>query len=170
MEIKIRRAVKEDCSRLLELVQELATYERAPNEVTVTLDHFTESGFGEKPVWWAFVATSPPNPPDKSGRALSKGEGEGILGFALYYIRYSTWKGQRMYLEDIVVTEKMRSKGIGKLLMDRLIEEAKEKKLSAIVWQVLDWNEPAINFYKKYKTKFDAEWVNCSISLEEGSY
>jgi len=166
MEIKIRRAVKEDCPRLLELVHELATYERAPNEVTVTLDHFTESGFGEKPVWWALVATSPPNPPDKSGRALSKGEGEEILGFALYYIRFSTWKGQRMYLEDILVTEKARGKGIGKLLMDRLIEEAKEKKLSAIVWQVLDWNEPAINFYKKYKTKFDGEWLNCSIYLE----
>jgi len=159
MNIKIRPAVKEDCPRLLELVQELATYERAPGEVTVTLEHLTESGFGEKPVWWAFVASSP-------YPFSTSGEGEQILGFALYYIRYSTWKGQRMYLEDIVVTEKMRSKGIGKLLMDRLIEEAKEKKLSAIVWQVLEWNEPAINFYKKYKTKFEGEWVNCSINLE----
>jgi GNAT superfamily N-acetyltransferase len=147
MEINIRRATREDCPRLLELVKELAEYERAPNEVTVTLEHFTESGFGEKPVWWAFVA-----------------EENGIIqGFALYYIRYSTWKGQAMYLEDILVTQSMRGKGIGRLLFERLIEEAKEKNLHRIVWQVLDWNEPAINFYKKYKTYFDAEWVNCSI-------
>lgn len=89
-----------------------------------------------------------------------------IEGFALYYIRYSTWKGQRMYLEDIIVTEKMRGQGMGRLLFDRLIEEAKERKFTGIVWQVLEWNEPAINFYKKYNASFDGEWVNCSISVE----
>lgn len=147
MEITIRRAVKEDCPRLLELVQELATYERAPDEVTVTLDHFVESGFGDRPVWWTFVA-----------------EVEGkVVGFALYYIRYSTWKGQAMYLEDILITNEMRGKGIGKLLFDRLIEEARKKKFNRIIWQVLDWNEPAINFYKKYNADIDAGWLNCSI-------
>jgi GNAT superfamily N-acetyltransferase len=147
MNIQIRRAVKEDCPRLLELVQELATYERAPNEVTVTLDHFTESGFGKNPVWWAFVA-----------------EFEGVVvGFALYYIRYSTWKGQAMYLEDILITNEMRGKGIGRLLFDRLIEEAREKKFNRIIWQVLDWNESAINFYKKYNAEIDGGWLNCSI-------
>ncbi|MEO5682980.1 MAG: GNAT family N-acetyltransferase [Chitinophagaceae bacterium] len=157
MDISIRRAVKEDCPRLLELITELAVYEKAPQEVTVTLEHFIESGFGETPVWWAFVATSP--------NAAKKGQEE-IHGFALYYVRYSTWKGQRMYLEDIVVTEKMRGKGLGKLLFDALIAEAKQKKFSGLVWQVLDWNEPAINFYKKYySAHFDPEWINCSINV-----
>lgn len=150
MSIIVRRAVEEDCPRLLELIRELAVYEKAPNEVTVTLEHFTESGFGEKPVWWAFVAE----------------ENNIIQGFALYYIRYSTWKGQRMYLEDIIVTQEARGKGIGKLLMNRLIEEAKEKKFSGMMWQVLEWNEPAINFYKKYfNPSFDPEWINCSLNL-----
>lgn len=149
MNIIVRPAVAADCARLLELVKELAVYEKAPHEVTVTLEHFIESGFGDKPVWWGFVAE----------------EDNMILGFILYYIRYSTWKGQRMYLEDFLVTEQARGKGIGKLLFDRLIREAKEKKFSGIVWQVLEWNEPAINFYKKYKANFDAEWVNCSIEI-----
>lgn len=124
-------------------------YENAPQEVKVTLDHFSASGFGPNPVWWTFVAEV---------------DGE-IKGFALYYIRRSTWKGQRMYLEDILVTESCRGKGLGKLLFDRLIEEAKEKKLSGIVWQVLEWNEPAFNFHKKYDATFDPEWVNCSITV-----
>jgi GNAT superfamily N-acetyltransferase len=149
MEINIRRAVKEDCPRMLELVQELAVFEKAPDEVTVSLAHFEESGFGENPVYWAFVAET----------------GNTIVGFALYYIRYSTWKGQRMYLEDILVTEEWRGKKIGRLLFERLIEEAKEKDLQGITWQVLEWNEPAISFYKKYNAAFDHEWINCSIAL-----
>ncbi len=147
--MEVRRAKKEDCPRLLELIQELALYERAPQEVTVTLEHFTQSGFGDQPIWWAFVAE----------------ENGFILGFALYYIRYSTWKGQVMYLEDIIVTEKSRGKGIGKLLFDQLIEEARARQFKRIVWQVLEWNEPAINFYKKYQANLDPEWWNGSIDL-----
>jgi GNAT superfamily N-acetyltransferase len=122
MEINIRRAVKEDCVRLLELIQELADYEKAPQEVTVTMEHFVESGFGARPVWWAFVAEA---------------DGQ-VEGFAMYYIRYSTWKGQRMYLEDLIVTEKMRGKGLGKMLFDQLIVEAKEMKFSGIACRY--WN------------------------------
>ncbi|HOA37998.1 MAG TPA: GNAT family N-acetyltransferase [Flavihumibacter sp.] len=147
--IVIRRAQQEDCARLLELIKELAVYERAPDEVTVTLAHFTDSGFGAQPVWWAFVA-----------------ELDGVVqGFALYYIRYSTWKGQRMYLEDILVTEEKRGLGLGRLLFDRLLVECKEKGFEGMVWQVLEWNEPAIHFYKKYDADFDPEWVNCSLKF-----
>ncbi|WP_298301115.1 GNAT family N-acetyltransferase [Hydrotalea sp.] len=149
MNINIRKAEKKDCARLLALIHELAVFEKAPEEVTVTLQHFEESGFGEKPVWWAFVA-------DVDGV---------VQAFALYYIRYSTWKGQRMYLEDILVTEQMRGKKIGSLLFDRLIQEAKEKKLNGMVWQVLNWNEPAIQFYKKYNAKIEDEWMNCSLQF-----
>lgn len=149
-DVIIRKAEKKDCARLMELIHELAVFEKAPQEMTVSLEHFQESGFGESPVWWAFVAEV---------------EGE-VEGFALYYIRYSTWKGRRMYLEDILVSEEMRGKGIGTLLFDRCVQEAKEKNLNGIVWQVLDWNEPAINFYKKNEgVNFDSSWLNCSINF-----
>jgi ribosomal protein S18 acetylase RimI-like enzyme len=138
---------------MMELVRELALYEKAPNEVTVELNHFIESGFGPNPVWWAYVA-----------EMTNEDNSKQIVGFALYYIRYSTWKGQRMYLEDIIVTENMRGNGIGKKLFDQLILVCKELQFKGITWQVLDWNEPAINFYKKFEgVKFDAEWVNCSL-------
>lgn len=150
MNITIRAAQKTDCPRMMELVKELAEYEKAPEQVTVSFDHFVQSGFGEKPVWWAYVA-------EADGK---------VEGFALYYIRYSTWKGQRMYLEDIIVTEKMRGHGLGKKLLDKLIEVAKENGFSGMMWQVLEWNEPAIHFYKKYKAvRFDPEWINCSLEL-----
>jgi GNAT superfamily N-acetyltransferase len=150
MTVAIRKAVKEDCHRMMDLIQELAVYEKAPEEVTVNFDDFVNAGFGEKPIWWAFVA-----------------ETDGMVqGFALYYIRYSTWKGERMYLEDLLVTEQLRGQGTGKLLFDALIKEARLKKFSGIAWQVLDWNEPAINFYKKLgAVSFDDGWVNCAMQL-----
>lgn len=151
MNIIIREAIKSDCLRLLELIQELAVYEKAPEEVTVSLKEFEDAGFSERPVWKAFVA-----------------EVDGIIqGFGLYYVRYSTWKGCRMYLEDLLVTEEMRGKGIGKLIFDRLIQEALEKGFRGMTWQVLDWNEPAINFYKKYSSDFDAGWINVSLSEDK---
>ncbi|HMO62050.1 MAG TPA: GNAT family N-acetyltransferase [Ferruginibacter sp.] len=150
MDITIRKATAADCPRMMELIKELAQYEKAPHEVTVDFEHFEQSGFGPNPVWWAYVA-------EADGR---------VEGFALYYIRYSTWKGQRMYLEDIVVTEKMRGQGLGRLLLEKLIAVAKAKNLCGITWQVLNWNEPAINFYKKFDgVRFDDEWINCSIDF-----
>ena len=151
--MKLRRAERRDVTAMLGLIKELAVYEKAPNEVTVDPSHFEESGFGPKPVWWAFVVEDDGQPSNP------------VVGFALYYIRYSTWKGQVMYLEDILVTESYRGHGIGKMLMDKLIEEAKEKGFKRITWQVLEWNEPAIRFYKKYNAQFDPEWVNVILDL-----
>ncbi|MEM6359301.1 MAG: GNAT family N-acetyltransferase, partial [Bacteroidota bacterium] len=91
-------------------------------------------------------------------------EEKDIVGISLYYYRYSTWKGKRLYLEDIIVTESERGKGIGKHLFDATIEYGKANNCTGMVWQVLDWNEPAINFYQKYyQADLDDEWINCSI-------
>ena len=139
----------------MQLIRELALYEKAPDAVTVSFDHFMESGFGPNPVWWALVAVAP----------AGNGTEEQVVGFALYYIRYSTWKGQRLYLEDIIVTESWRGKKVGHMLMDSLIETGKARGFSGMMWQVLDWNEPAINFYNKYNAHFDGEWINVSLEL-----
>ena len=149
--IIIRPALKEDCPSLMLLIKELAHFEKAPDEVSVSMVEFEDAGFGIRPVFKAFVAEFQ----------------SGIVGFALYYIRYSTWKGCRMHLEDILVTEKHRGKGIGSLLFDACILEANQTGLNGIVWQVLNWNEPAIAFYKKYSACFDSEWLNCSLSKED---
>ncbi|GAB0157562.1 GNAT family N-acetyltransferase [Chryseobacterium sp. Alg-005] len=148
-EIIIRKAVKDDCAPMLELIKELAEYEKALQEVTLTLEEFTKDGFGEAPVWGAFVAEW----------------NDEIVGISLYYDRYSTWKGRRLYLEDLVVTERMRGKQIGKKLFDATLEYGKSNSYSGMVFQVLNWNEPAINFYKKYNPKFDDEWLNVSIEF-----
>ncbi|TDO22584.1 GNAT family N-acetyltransferase [Pedobacter duraquae] len=151
MSVNLRYATAADCPRLLELITELAVYERAPEEVTVTLAEFVDAGFGAAPVWKAFVAE----------------EHDSIVGFALFYIRYSTWKGRRLYLEDFIVTESQRGKGTGKLLFDRIVQETAEKGYSGMVWQVLDWNEPAINFYNKYSATLESGWINASLSKEQ---
>ena len=151
MSISIRVAEKKDCPRIMELIMELAVYEKLPEEVTVTLDEFMDSGFGEKPVWKAFVAE----------------ENHTIVGFALYYTRYSTWKGCRLYLEDFLVTEEYRGRGVGKLLFETVMQEAKDKNYNGMSWQVLDWNEPAINFYKKYQAHIESGWLNASFSTEQ---
>ncbi len=130
----------------------MALYEKAPEEVTVTLEAFVDAGFGENPVWNAFVAES---------------DGEGIIGFALFYTRYSTWKGRRLYLEDFLVTERYRGKGVGKLLFEKVIQEAKENNYNGMVWQVLDRNQPAINFYNKYGAHIEEGCLNASFSKSQ---
>jgi GNAT superfamily N-acetyltransferase len=149
--IKIREGKKIDLPRVLELVKELAEYERAPHEVINTVAQMEEDGFGANPIFGFFVAER---------------ENE-IIGLSLYYWRYSTWKGKRLYLEDIIVTEKQRGGGVGKLLFDRTMQHALDTQCSGMMWQVLEWNEPAINFYKKYGAKLDDEWTNCNLEKNQ---
>ncbi len=149
--IEIRPGKKEDLPQVLELIRELAIYERAANEVENTVEMMLEDGFGEHPVYGFFVA-------EKDDK---------IIGLALYYYRYSTWKGKCLYLEDIIVTEAHRGAGIGRELLDKIVEKAKEDNVRRVNWQVLDWNEPAINFYKKVGADLDGEWINCALTREQ---
>ncbi len=149
MEIEIRTGIESDLPSVLKLIKELASYEKAPNEVTNTIDKMREDGFGRKPIFGFFVA-----------KKLNE-----IIGISLYYTRYSTWKGKCLYLEDIIVTEKFRGNGVGNLLFEKTKQFAEENNFISINWQVLDWNEPAINFYKKYNSSFDNQWINCRIIL-----
>lgn len=147
--MKLRKATAADVPAILKLVHELAVYEKAPEEVSNTEERMLKEGFGEHPAF---------------GCILADREGE-IVGMSLYYYRYSTWKGRRLYLEDLIVTESARGTGLGKLLFDRTIEIAREEGCSGMMWQVLDWNEPAINFYKKYNARLDGEWLNCHLDF-----
>ena len=149
--MNIRPGEKKDLPRALELIKELASYENAPHEVINTVPLMEQDGFGPNPIYGFFVAEN----------------GKEIVGISLYYWRYSTWKGKRLYLEDIIVTEKDRGSGIGKLLFDRTMKKALDENCSGMMWQVLGWNEPAINFYKKYGAKMDAEWTNCSLETDQ---
>lgn len=149
--VRIRKATRRDVPRILTLIRELATYEKAPREVKVTAKELLRDGFGKKKVYECFVAEVP---------------GKGVVGIALYYIKYSTWKGKCIYLDDIIVTESMRGSGIGKKLFDTLVGVARKMKVRKMEWQVLNWNKPAIGFYKKYRTVFDDEWINCKLVFE----
>lgn len=149
----IREGKIEDLPRVLELVKELALYEKAPEQVTNTLEMMQEDGFGPHPIFGLFVA-------EKN----STGE---IIGISIFYYRYSTWKGKRLYLEDIVVTESERGHGAGKLLFDRTMLKCIEANCTGMMWQVLDWNTPAINFYQKYGAELDSGWINCNLQSED---
>ncbi len=147
----IRKATSKDVPSIMQLVRELAEFEKAPEEVLNSESQMLAEGFGENPAFEALVAET-----EKS-----------ICGMSLYYYSYSTWKGRSMYIDDIIVNENCRNQGIGRALMEATIQVAKEKNVGKLHWQVLDWNEPAIKFYQKYDPSFDPEWINCAIEKEK---
>ena len=148
MEVKIRRGQKADLPCVLALIKELAEFEKALDEVSVTLEELEYDGFGQHPYYWFIVAEY-------------KGE---IIGLSFYFIRYSTWKGRFLFLEDFVVKEKFR---VGVQLFEETIRIAQRLKVKGMVWQVLDWNEDAIRFYKKYEASIHTEWLNGKLSNEQ---
>ena len=151
MNIIIRKGTKADLPQVHALIMELAVYEKAPEEVTNTLADLQEDGFGEKPVFEFLVA-----------EAENK-----VVGLCLYYMAYSTWKGKMLFLEDLVVTETHRRFGVGKMLFDAFARRALELGAKRLKWQVLEWNEPAITFYKKLNANLDGEWINCNMTEQE---
>ena len=142
--IEIREARVEDCHSMVDLITELAIYEKAEKEMEMTAVQLERDGFGENPLFHVIVAEK---------------EAE-IIGMAFYYYKYSTWKGSCLYLEDLVVREASRKDGVGSKLFEAVIRVAKLKKVKRMEWQVLDWNEPAIKFYNKYNAELDSEWIN----------
>ena len=151
MKITLRKAEKKDIPEILELIKELALYERAPQEVTITPEDLEKDGFGENPIFEIILAHT---------------EKE-LGGMAFYYYSYSTWKGKCLYLEDIIVKEHLRGNRIGKILFEAVIARAKESSAKRMHWQVLDWNEPAINFYRKYNAVLDNTWINGKLTEEQ---
>ncbi|MES2678288.1 MAG: GNAT family N-acetyltransferase [Bacteroidota bacterium] len=150
MDVQIRKGSPADLGGALELVRELARFENEPAEVEVTVAEM-ENWLNNEKMFDFFVLV----------------KNDTIIGLALYYYKYSTWKGKCLFLEDIIVTEKERKNGYGKLLFNKVVEVAKHEKVRRMEWQVLDWNKQAIGFYKKYSTQFNDEWVNCKLVYDQ---
>ena len=147
----IRKGVKKDIPQVLDLIKELAEFENAPDQVTNTIERLENDGFGNQPVYDLFVAESENK----------------IIGMAITYFRYSTWKGKNLYIEDFIINKKFRREGIGLKIFEELKKFAKNTYCVGISLQVLDWNKIGINFYKKLNMKFDKEWINCNLNLDE---
>jgi len=147
MQVKIRQGNKGDVAATLELIKELALFEKAPEQVITNVQQMIEDGFGQNPFYKLMVAEV----------------NSEVVGIAVYFNKYSTWKGKGIYLDDIVIRENFRGKKIGSQLFEAVVEEARSTGCKQMHWQVLDWNEPAIHFYKKYNAEMDGEWVNCKL-------
>lgn len=147
--VKIREGKKEDIPQVFKLIKELSVFEKLEHEVENTIEGLIEDGFGTNPLYGFIVAENNIK----------------IIGLSLYYFRYSTWKRKRLYLEDIIVNEAFRGQGIGKKLFEFTIQKAKDLGCSGLQLQVLDWNQPAIDFYKSYNLKLDPSWVNASLDF-----
>ena len=151
MNITIRKGTRVDIPHALRLIKELAAYEKALDQVLVDEAQMEQDGFGKTPIFEFMVAELE----------------QEIIGLAIYYYRYSTWKGRSLYLEDLVVTEAQRGKGVGGELFLATVKVALERDAQLLTWQVLDWNEPAIKFYKKLDADFDPEWINCKLTRKQ---
>ncbi len=149
--ITLRDAQRSDCKIVYELIHELAVFEKAGDEVELTLSQLEEDAFGENALVEIRVAEV---------------NGE-IVGAALTYEKYSTWKGRSIHLEDLIVRESHRGLGIGSLLFNQIVNLCKERGYGRMEWQVLDWNEPAIAFYKKYGTTFLYDWLDCRLTADD---
>ncbi len=149
--MKIKPFQKKDCQSILTLIQELATFEKEPNAVEINVEDLERDGFGDNPKFQGFVA-----------EVENK-----IVGIALFYERYSTWKGTTLHLEDLIVTQSMRNKGIGSALYKAFLSYAYEKKVRRVEWAVLDWNTHAIDFYKKTGATILKDWRVAQMTYEQ---
>ena len=149
--MNIRRGNPQDMQAVLGLIQELAEFENEPDAVLVTVDDLIRDGFGPVPLFHVFVAEVEADPSDSQ-------QAKQIVGIALYYYRYSTWKGKTIHLEDLVVKDKMRGTGLGYALYSEIIKQAKKDQVRRVEWNVLDWNTPAIEFYEKSGAKVLRDW------------
>lgn len=147
----IRRGNPEDMKAVLGLIKELAEFEKEPNAVLVTVDDLIRDGFGPVPLFHVFVAEVESDPSDSE-------QPKQIMGIALYYYRYSTWKGKTIHLEDLVVKDEMRGTGLGYALYSEIIKQGKKDQVRRVEWNVLDWNTPAIEFYEKSGAKVLRDW------------
>jgi GNAT superfamily N-acetyltransferase len=150
--VSVREGRKEDIQQVFDLIKELSVYEKLAHEVETTPEQLLNDGFGPDPLYGLLVAEDNENK---------------IVGISLYYFRYSTWKGKRLYIEDIVVTESKRGQGIGRKLFDSTIRKAKELNCNGINWLVLDWNKSAMSFYDIYKPVYDPTWVVASLTGDQ---